>query len=87
MKFQHEKPSGCGVEDNASTDTNQLINDKTVSRLISMSCSWIRRERMRRRRGEFHVFTVTPVTIGNSPRYRFVDVAAWMSSLVEGGAS
>ena len=76
---------GCGVEEIVSTD--QLINDKTISKMISMSCSWIRKERMLRKRGEFHVFTVPPVTIGNSPRYRFADVVAWMASLAEGGAS
>ena len=85
MNDLYKDAPGCGVKETAST--NQLINDKTVSKMISMSCSWIRRERMRQRRGEFHVFTVTPVTIGNSPRYRFADVVAWMASLAEGGAS
>jgi len=80
-----ERTPGCGVEETTSAD--QLINDKTVSNMLSMSCSWIRKQRMLQRRGEFHIFTVTPVTIGNSPRYRFADVTAWMSSLVEGGVS
>ena len=76
---------GSGGKESASSE--QLINDKTVSQMISMSCSWIRRQRMDFMHGDNPIFAVTPVMIGSSPRYRLADVLAWISSLEEGGAS
>lgn len=62
-----------------------LICDKEVARLIGMSPSWIRVQRWKRRKGVEHTFTVDPVLIGTSPRYRAEDVNSWIDSLNTGG--
>ena len=59
----------------------ELICDKEVSRLIGLSPSWVRVQRMKLRRNEDHLFTVAPVMIGSSPRYRYKDVMAWIEGL------
>jgi hypothetical protein len=45
-----------------------------------MSKSWIRKQRMYRRRGVDHVLAIDPVMIGSVPRYRLVDVEEWLAS-------
>jgi predicted DNA-binding transcriptional regulator AlpA len=62
------------------SDSNQLIRDKDVARLAAMSNSWVRKQRMYRRRGLAHVLTIDPVMIGSVPRYRLSDVEAWLAS-------
>lgn len=64
---------------------NNLLNDQQLSDLVSMSKSWIRKQRMLRRRGESHTLTIDPVLIGTAPRYRQAEVLDWLNSL--GGAS
>jgi len=58
----------------------QLIRDRDVARLLSMSCSWVRKQRMLRRGDEPHVLAIDPVLIGSTPRYRVSDVEAWLAS-------
>lgn len=60
-----------------------LICDKEVARMIGMSPSWVRVQRWKKRTGQEHVFTVAPVTIGTSPRYRREDVELWMATLTD----
>jgi hypothetical protein len=61
-----------------------LLCDKEVARLIGLSPSWVRVERMKRRRGDNHYLEVDPVLIGTSPRYRYTDIDAWINSLDTG---
>lgn len=64
-----------------NTEETILLNDKAVARLISMSPSWVRGQRMKRRRGQAHSFTVDAVLIGGSPRYQREAVSAWLAQL------
>ena len=59
----------------------EFINDAEIASQLSMSRSWVRSQRWRRRHGEDHVFTVDPVMVGTSPRYRTEEVKAWMDAL------
>lgn len=58
-----------------------LICDKEVARLIGMSPSWVRVQRWKRRNGEDHTFTIDPILIGSSPRYRAEQIDTWITSL------
>lgn len=60
----------------------RLISDKEVARLVSMSPSWVRKERFNRRHGQPHCFEIDPVMIGTSPRYRLADVTTWIEQLI-----
>jgi predicted DNA-binding transcriptional regulator AlpA len=62
-----------------------LICDKEVARLIGMSPSWVRVQRWKRRKKEDHVFTIDPILIGSSPRYKAEDINAWIASLEKAG--
>jgi predicted DNA-binding transcriptional regulator AlpA len=61
-------------------DSTRLIRDADIARLTSMSKSWVRKQRMNRRRGLPHVLTIDPVRIGSVPRYRLNDVEAWLAA-------
>lgn len=61
--------------------TYRLIGDGEVAELLSMSRSWVRKQRFLRRRGLPHVFDIDPVLIGSVPRYRLEDVLAWIGAL------
>ena len=63
--------------------TYRLIGDGEVAELLSMSRSWVRKQRFLRRRGLPHVFDIDPVMIGSSPRYPLEDVEAWIDALPE----
>ena len=63
-----------------SIDNARLVRDSYISDLSSMSQSWIRKQRMLRRRGLEHVLNIDPVLIGSVPRYRLADVLAWLAS-------
>ena len=64
-------------------DTNQieLLRDLDIARLASFSCSWVRKQRMLRRRGQPHHLDIDPVGIGRCPRYRASDVRAWLERI------
>ena len=68
-------------------NTPVLIDDVAVAALVSMSRSWVRVERFNRRHGLPHIFTLDPVMLGSSPRYRLEDVECWVSSLKDGNQS
>jgi predicted DNA-binding transcriptional regulator AlpA len=59
---------------------NRLVRDAHIAELIGMSKSWVRKQRMLRRRGVDHVLAIDPVMIGTVPRYRLADVEAWLCS-------
>lgn len=58
-------------------------SDKEIASELRMSVSWVRKQRWLRRRGEEHVFTLDPVMIGKTPRYRHSDVQSWIEGLEE----
>lgn len=62
-----------------------LMCDKEVAALVSMSSSWVRVQRHKRRTGKEHSLSVDAVMIGKTPRYRREDIEAWLSSLPAGG--
>lgn len=55
-----------------------LIGDGDIARFLSISKSWVRKERFSRRHGLKHTLTLDPVMIGRCPRYRLADVQAWL---------
>ena len=60
-----------------------FLSDKEIAFELRMSRSWVRKQRWLRRCGEDHVFTVDPILIGNTPRYRRDEVEAWINGLAE----
>ena len=58
-----------------------LLKDKEVAKVVGFSPEWVRQQRMKRRRGEGHTFTLDPILIADSPRYRMKDVLEWLKSL------
>jgi len=61
-----------------------LISDSEVATLVTMSRSWVRQQRFRRRHGKDHVFTVDPVQLGSTPRYRREEVESWIEEISAG---
>ena len=64
-----------------STYTDRLLRDADIAELLGMSKSWVRKQRMLRRRGVDHVLAIDPVMIGPVPRYWLAEVQAWFASL------
>ena len=60
----------------------KLVNDKSVAAKLSMSPSWVRKQRSNRNHGLSHTLEIDPVMIGSSPRYLISDVDAFIASLV-----
>ena len=58
----------------------RLMSDKDIAAHLSMSQSWVRQQRWRRKKGEPHFLTIDPIMIGTSPRYRLED----LNKLLEG---
>lgn len=58
----------------------RLIGDSEIASFVSMSRSWVRKQRWNRRHGQPHVFDIDPILIGSVPRYRLDDVLAWIES-------
>ena len=56
----------------------KLIGDSEIARLVSMSRSWVRKQRYNRRRGLPHELSIDPVLLGTTPRYRLQDVTNWI---------
>ena len=63
-----------------STNTKLFIDSK-LAELLSLSYSWVRKQRWMRRGSQPHVLTIDPIMIGSAPRYRVSDVEAWLASL------
>ncbi|MBT6361707.1 MAG: hypothetical protein HOJ67_05875 [Rhodospirillaceae bacterium] len=62
--------------------SKNLLDDGYIAHDTSMSKSWVRQERHKRRHGLPHILTIDPVMIGSSPRYRRSDYLEWIESLV-----
>ena len=60
---------------------DQLLADREIARALSISPVTNRKQRFDRRHGLPHWFTVDPVMIGSVPRYRQVEIKAWLASL------
>ncbi len=58
-----------------------LISDADIADMLGMSRSWVRKERLNRRRALSHTLTIDPVMIGSAPRYRRSEVMDWIESL------
>jgi len=58
----------------------RLVGDGDIAKLISLSKSWVRKERFNRRHGLPHSFTLDPVMIGSAPRYRLAEVQDWIEA-------
>lgn len=55
-----------------------LVSDRDIAGFLSISKSWVRKERFCRRHGLKHTLTLDPVMIGRSPRYRLAEIRAWL---------
>ena len=60
---------------------SRLVDDRELAHMLSMSASWVRKQRFLRRHGKPHALTIDPVMIGAAPRYSIDDVRAWLSTL------
>jgi len=59
-----------------------FYTDKDVARRFSMSPSWVRGQRHKRKTGQDHVLTLSPRFIGSCPRYVRAEVEALVSQLM-----
>lgn len=62
-----------------------LLTDREVADLLSFSVQWVKQQRHKRQSGKPHNFTIDPVSIGSSPRYKLQDVLDWLDKLKEQG--
>jgi hypothetical protein len=58
--------------------SGRLIGDGDIAKSISISKSWVRKQRFCRRHGLPHVLDIDPVMIGGCPRYSREEFAAWL---------
>ena len=68
------------TQKNSDLSLHRLISDAQVAELLSVSRSWVRKERFNRRHGLPYVFDVDAVMVGSLPRYQINDVRAWIAS-------
>jgi len=73
------------VDDLPDQGSGRLVDDAYIAKRLSMSRSFLRKQRFLRRRGLPHVFDIDPVMIGSSPRYSLEDVDAWIAALGNSG--
>lgn len=59
-----------------------FYTDKDVARLFSMSPSWVRVQRHKRKHELDHVLAIDPIYIGSSPRYIKTGIDALIASLI-----
>ena len=74
-------PIGDHMADDVTDQRGRLVDDAYIAKRLSMSRSFIHKQRFLRRRGLPHVFDIDPVMIGSSPRYPLEDVEAWIAAL------
>ena len=61
---------------------DQFLTDADIANHLSMSPSWVRGQRLKRRNGVPHFLQVDPVMIGTkTPRYRTSDFERFLSML------
>lgn len=57
----------------------QFLSDKDVAIILSISPSWVRKQRFLRNKNEPHVLDIDPVYLGKSPRYRSNEISEWIN--------
>jgi hypothetical protein len=68
------------MELDMAANAEQLVDDRAIARLLTLSPGWVRKQRFLRRHRLDHIFTVDPVMIGSVPRYKLADVLAWIEA-------
>ena len=63
-----------------AANAEQLVDDRAIARLLTLSPEWVRKQRFLRRHRLDHIFTVDPVMIGSVPRYRLAEVLSWIEA-------
>lgn len=58
-----------------------FYNDKDIARRLSLSPSWVRGQRYKRKNGLPHEFNIDPRYIGSSPRYVVSEVEAFIVTI------
>ena len=58
--------------------SHKFLSDKDIEIMLSISPSWVRKQRHLRKNQEDHLFEIDPIYFGRSPRYRAEDVGAWI---------
>jgi hypothetical protein len=64
-----------------------LLSDDDIALHLSLSASWVRKQRWLRKRGDEHSLAIDPVHIGKTPRYRTEDFQAWLDDLQIGSVA
>lgn len=59
----------------------QLLSDRDVARCLSLSPSWVRGQRHKRRHGQPHILTVDARYIGSCPRYVRAEIDAFVQTI------
>tara|TARA_B100000678_G_scaffold30475_1_gene22631 strand:- start:3088 stop:3285 length:198 start_codon:yes stop_codon:yes gene_type:complete len=59
----------------------RFLCDKDIARLLSVSPSFVRVQRYKRKKGEPHFLDLEPRYIGSSPRYVTEEVEAFIAKL------
>jgi len=65
----------------AERGNQQFLSDKDLAQILSVSPSWVRKQRHLRNKGEKHTLEINEVYIGSSPRYLASDLSAWLEGL------
>jgi len=63
------------------TTIEDYLSDNDVAKKISVSSSWLRKQRHLRNKGEQHALDVDAIYIGNSPRYKASEINRWLNEL------
>lgn len=58
-----------------------FYTDKDVARKLNLSPSWVRVQRLKRRRGEPHILNVDARYIGSCPRYVRPEIDAFVAAI------
>ena len=66
--------------DLTADDLDTLLSDENVASLLQLSVAWLRKQRRLKRKGQPYVFTVEPILIGDTLRYRKADLKKWLDS-------
>ncbi len=66
---------------NINNDSIQYLSDKDIAEMLSVSPSWVRKQRHLRGKGESHSLTVDPIYIGSSPRYMVTQIQEWLKEI------
>lgn len=67
-------------------DNVYLLDDGKIASRLSVSRSWVRKQRFLRRHDLPHVLDIDPILVGSLPRYRASDIDRWIGRQVCSGA-